>query len=33
MVDGMVVAKGAPTLGVALGEAVNGAIWVLVTPQ
>jgi hypothetical protein len=33
MVDGMVVAEGVPTLGVALGEAVDGAIWVLVNPQ
>ena len=32
-VDGMLVAEGAPTLGVALGEAADGLIWVLVNPQ
>lgn len=32
-VDGMVVAEGAPVLGVVLAEAVDGLVWVLVNPQ
>ena len=32
-VDGMVVSEGAPTIGVALQEAKEGLIWVLVSPQ
>jgi hypothetical protein len=33
MVDGMVIAEGAPALGVVLGEAGDGWTWVLVNPQ
>ena len=32
-VAGMLVAEGAPVLGVTLGEAQDGLVWVLVNPQ
>jgi hypothetical protein len=32
-VEGMTVAEGAPVLGVALEDAVDGLVWVLVNPQ
>lgn len=32
-IDGMVVTEGAPVIGVAMGPAQDGMIWVLVNPQ